>query len=342
MVGHVTCLTSESLFRRKIVVVFAVLFLSIGRFQIYWGEEQANLGFVWLNKGFAAESSVDGFVAGEYFSRALATLSSDSSWRRGFGFALFVQGKGEEAVGVWRGMPEMYDELVQWGHIAFDAGKLADARQWYGLAVEVLPARIEAWYYLGNVALRENRVKDALDAYHTALERVDDLNGLVHYGDVYCQMGWLYHWLVADAGRAAVYYDMAEENGRFSSSQQQSDCLFKRAELFLWRLDQPVQAADDYAAVVALEPTHLQAQATMYFAQYLATNRLAESEQQLGLLAEQHPNSVWIYWRLGDLYHQAGMLSQAQVNYRRALAIEPTNTHLQSLLEQIEGHKIDG
>lgn len=304
-----------------------------------WG----NLGFIWLNHAWAVEDGERGKVAEGYFTRAIASQGVRDSWQRALGLAFLVQGQVEGATAVWQDMPlNYYDELLQWGQLAMLAKRYESARQWYTLAAGLLPQRREAWYQLGNVALAQDEAERALHNYQRVLQEEDGKESSVHDGDVYCQIGWLYHWLVADAQEALFYYDLAVENGRFAITGQQQACAFKRAELLLWRLNQPVQAEMGYREVVALQPDHLQAQATLALAHYMATQELETAVTQLETLAQQHPTSIWAFWRLGDVYYQAGLLAEARLNYGKALAIEPTNKGLQTRMQQLEGEGTSG
>lgn len=320
--------------KRYALLFYALIFLLLlltGRGRFVYSQAWGNSGFVILNQasrqmeeGKQADKAVDAF------QRALL----EPSWLlwRGQGFAFLLRGQGQAATAVWQNVPTMYGELLEWGDVAFEHKQYPQAVRWYQLATMLEPDTPQAWYQLGRSASRTDELDTAIVYYETALAK-----NYRYPSDIYCQLGWLYHWLrqPADLAKAQQLYEVGWKNGRFSTPDQAADCAFKQAELLLWLLNDPAGAVKQYNVTAALQPDNIQAQATAAFARYQADANLAAAEQQLHHLIEQNPQNVWPYWRLGDLYRLSQQFEKAETAYKQALQIEPNNSQLKWQQQQM-------
>jgi tetratricopeptide (TPR) repeat protein len=250
--------------------------------------------------------------------------------------SLAAQGRMPEAVAVWQSVPGMASELLQSGHYAREQKQYDVAMQWYTWAAKLRPDWRDPVYYAGLTQAQWERSEAAIPYYETAVTlpfAPDDVTD----AEIYCALGWVYHWLrdPRDPEQALAYYDLALTE-EISNDPLTNQCLFKRAELLLWSRHDFTRAVQDYEFIREHEPQNVEVWANLAFARYRQTGDVAMAEAELTAVTYAFPQSVWGYWRLADVYREAGRVDEARNWYAKALVIAPENTAVQSQLERLK------
>jgi tetratricopeptide (TPR) repeat protein len=299
-----------------------------------------NYGMAHSNRASVSEERAKEYaVKAESFLRRAANLTpSDRSLWQQIAFLLLLQQREQEALVIWRDIPGSDAELLQRGHHARLQNKFAEAIHWYKLVTQLDAAHRDTWYFLGLAYSNMGRIEEALLYYNKALAISRSDSDLISSTELYCSLGWQYHWLLEprDPVMALRYYDLALNSMLVESFSGLNECYFHRAELLLWYFNEPSRAILDYEEVLLNEPEKDSAAANHALALYLVGEDISSVETTLQELINAYPSSIWGYWRLGDVYAKAGRLDNAVEKYSQALAIAPHNKELQVIIEQLK------
>lgn len=270
-----------------------------------------------------------------YLQGAVDSPDPRSSAVRGLGLSLALQGKIQDAAASWQTIPEMELELLQLGHHAREGKQYTLAMQWYTWAAAMQTDWRDPIYYTGLTLAEMGQGDVAIPYYEMAVSLEPTSEGVTN-DEIYCELAWVYHWLLEPRNPqlALTYYDLAlTKNEIFPSIDR---CRFKRAELLMWSLHDFERAIEDYEILSQHQPQNVLVVSNLALARYEQTSDLTAAEVSLMALIENFPESPWGYWRLADVYREAGAVNQAREWYERTLLIIPGEPQLQTQLERLE------
>lgn len=295
-----------------------------------WGAIQVNRAFVTLNHGpllFAGDETdpLWGIVEGQLVV-AQDHLGSADSIRRMLAVVRRAQGQvtppGLTVMDLWR-----------WGEQKGKAGDWPAAAYLYEWAIDQQPDLGDSWFYLGHVYTEQNRVAEALIAYHHAA--ASPIWHTFGPSDAYLALGNL-----APDDEARGYYEQALQVDQFGSASASAAAHYQLGELLLLYEEDPVAAIPHYRATLALNPADHWAWLRLGYALYWGTddlNAAAVAIQQAITLWPAEKYQQWPYFYLGEIYENAGLRSEAMAAYEQALQFDPNHesarqrlTHLRS------------
>ncbi|MDA0244203.1 MAG: hypothetical protein OT477_12365 [Chloroflexi bacterium] len=236
-----------------------------------------------------------------------------SLWLTGLMYA--QMNNQEKAVQVWEKMPDGDSRLVIMAQNARLKGQSTDALYWLYYADFLNPTSPDIWYEKGLTYEALGLYEPAQISWHMALVNNPSLEN-TNVRDVYCALGWYYHWLapVRKPKQALVYYTAALS--RTDDLESPSLCYWRRAELYLWYLQQPLLAQKDYEMVVQFGGQPYPALVNAAWAGYLGQLDGVYTESVLFDLIAEYPHELLAYERLLMLYgiqneqHKASLLLQ--------------------------------
>jgi tetratricopeptide (TPR) repeat protein len=242
----------------------------------------------------------------------------------------------ERAAAAWHTGGYTAEDFLHAGEKDLNAGRYEEALSSYERVAMMEPESGDLLYYKGAAYAGLRQLGKALDLYSLALQKISAEQHQMGAGDVYCAMGWLFHWLAdpRDPARALQYYDLAVEQS-FSNQEAKADCYLKRADLLLWEYGTPDKAAKGYEAVLQLQPDNVYALASLAMAHYRQFHSLEDAVSEFQSIIQKYPQNKWGYWRLGDIYAMEGQYSDAVQMYQMALSLEPTNEQLRSMVADL-------
>ncbi len=330
----------NSYFSIRLLLLLIILYGFIFHFNVIESYFWTNIGFISLAKYLVNETDNvnDPSVAIDQLSHA--TLKHDKNihaWR-GLGVAFTNQKDNQQALSAWQNANISGDWLIQKGNQYRWLKQYDEAMNWYTLSTELEPAWGDGWYYIGDIYASQGDWEKALEFYQTAISKIEHYQHDVTISNIECNIGWLYHWIKVrhDSDKALEHYNIAISYDDFSTDGAKANCYFKRAELFLWRFEQPENAVQDYSMVLELEHDNVRVMATQQLAHYMASHDLKQTESDLLNILEIYPDNVWGYWRLGDIYRLSGQKDKAIIMYQSGLIIDPQNRQLQTWLKNLQ------
>ena len=225
---------------------------------------------------------------------------------------------------------------MQFGHQARGLKQYSQAMQWYNWASKLRSGWRDPVYYMGLTQAEMGNGNAALPYYETVLLLPHNYSDVTD-PEVYCALAWVYHWLLDSRNpeQALLYYDLALVKD-VTLFQNIDGCRFKRAELLLWTMNDFDRAVEDYKVLSQRQLQNVLVLTNLTLAKYRQMKDLTVAEAELTAVITMYPDEPWGYWRLADVYREAGLMDKAQVWYERTLLILPGNKEVQAQLEQLE------
>jgi len=195
------------------------------------------------------------------------------------------------------------------GGTLMDKGQLDQAMTDLNTAIKINPKLAAAYYNRGYVEAAKNDRNAALDDFSQFIA-LSPSNPVAYFdrGKVYSSMG--------DTDHAMADYTKAIE-----LNPKQADALKERGLLYVDKKDYD-HAISDFAALIAMRPNeailHIY-QSRAYLGRKDAEKSIAEANEAVHLA----PNSALAYAFRGDVYWMLRRDSDAEVDYKKALSIDP-------------------
>ena len=226
------------------------------------------------------------------------------------------------------GYPEVRRRL---GDIALEQGKLDEALSYYREEVNILP-EAELLVNMGEAYYRLGKADSAQVSYQLAIE-TDSTNAKAHmmYGQLLEELGQLDSALLHS--QKALALEPGSTNYEFAVGSQ----LYQ-----LGRLEEAVgylkRAADgrllhypaQYNLGQALVRLGRENEADLYMARADSSRELMDQITNTQSLAAQNPNNVEGWTDLGELFRHAGERDRAVQAFNRAVALDPNNARVQN------------
>ncbi|RMF63231.1 MAG: tetratricopeptide repeat protein [Bacteroidetes bacterium] len=243
------------------------------------------------------------------------------------------------------------------GRLAFELGRLDQARADYERVLALAPDYEGAWHNLGNVAFRQRRYREALRCYRNELAHHPAARPWHGLGGTYEVLGqadsarWAYtralaedpgyapaHAALADRYQREGDFETALRHARAALEQAPDDLAYQyRVGLMLVRTGRPDEALPLLRSVVERQPWHYGAwfnlgQALQQLGDPSAGEVLARAEavraeqavvERLEREARTSPESFAKQVELADALRRSGRLADALQVYHRALSLHP-------------------
>lgn len=265
------------------------------------------------------------------------TSKNMPAWR-GLGYALLDSAQEEDALAAWRHMPEMENELLDWGVVYEKEGAFDEALSWYMRTAHLFPDLGDPWYHIGFIYQTEAQWDKALLAYETAVLRPHFLHPFL--SDAYFQQGFIYQGVPQrqELETALAMYDQALASDQFSSDVVKAEAFYKRGEIYGWQGMDPALSLAQYRQAIALYPEHSWARLRMGYTIYQAEGDLATAVTEIErvILTWQESDSQYLksaYIYLGEIYRDAGMTEEALAALTAAYSLDPGNTAIQETID---------
>lgn len=300
-----------------------------------------NWGYLWLNRAAAVTNSETSQAAALKARTNLQTGQKTADDKRpfqyGLGFAAALQGDEAQALTQWQSLDDMFTAAITFGQQALERGEIETAQTWFERAAKLNPQAADPWYYLGLTALQASQPTNAAAYFDRAVVAAYTFF-LIPKSEVLCTLGWYYHWQAPerDPIRAEQYYSNGLTTDQFDTTINKVDCLYKRAQVRQFYTEDLAGAAQDFGAVILLDPDNWAVRSELAWVDYLQTGDLATAVAVLTDLQQQKPADKWAYWRLADVYKQAGQNTKAVEMYQAALVHDPQNQQLQTQIEELQ------
>lgn len=269
----------------------------------------------------------------------------------------------DSAVAAAPAAPEPY---VIRGLLAFELGRMEQARHDYERALRLAPDRAGIRHNLGNVAFRQRRFREALRYYREELERHPAPRPWHALGGAYETLGradsarWAYEQALrldsAYAPAHAALADWHQREGEFDAALRHARAALRRLPddvdararvgLLLVQSGRYEEAVPLLRSVVERQPWRYGAwfnlgQALQRLGREDARETLARAEQvraeqavveRLEREARTSPESFTKQVELADALRRSGRLEEAMATYHRALSLRPDHLGLQNNL----------
>ncbi|MBK8177490.1 MAG: tetratricopeptide repeat protein [Planctomycetes bacterium] len=232
----------------------------------------------------------------------------------------------DEALGVFKQtlayFPGSFEAKTGAGVVLLTQGNLAEAKAMLQGAVETNPKHLEAWFYLGKLALRERDLNGAKGAFERALAlKDDDPDTLPLYGGVLAELG--------DVAGARAALDRASEVAPENPQVLMAQGLFAARQrdggtALAW-FDRLLKLSPDFA------PAHLQKGKVL-----VALGQTQRALAELSRACELAPRDFESHYTLGTFLLSQGLGKDALPYLERALGIDPEHELAQELRAQIE------
>ena len=225
------------------------------------------------------------------------------------GFALFQQGKSEEAVAslekALRVDPKHYKAHNNMALASIDLGEfeLAEIHYRESLAIEPQPT---IYNDLGYVLERQGMADDAMDAYQEAL-KLDPESPQAHYN------------LATHLARKQEY-SIAEEHLRAALKTQPDVKVYTGLGAVLWQQGKADEAISNLQTAIKEDPKSTAAADTLGKI-YVEQGRFAEAASTYGLLAQNQPSPLAYQGQAKALTH-LGKAAEAKEALAKAKALE--------------------
>ncbi len=182
-----------------------------------------------------------------------------------------------------------------------------DADKWFTKSVEMDPANVLGWYYLGRTKYNENRFEEAISAFERCLKlapnhvRAEDnrglsLQGLGKYAEAEAAFGNAIAWQAQAAEKDPwPYIDMGS---------------------LLLEINQPEKAVPYLQQATELVPSSPKAHQQLGKA-YLAMRELPKAQSELEQSVKLEPKSAPAHYILGQLYQKQGQSDKAKQEFAR-------------------------
>ncbi len=306
-----------------LLLVPTILFFARG-----WGAMQVNRAFVTLNHQPALFSdNQDGLILATVEAQLTAAQShlgpTDSTQRM---LAVVQQAQGQNAP-VGMTVPDLW----WWAAQKEKAGEWAAAAYLYQWATDIQPGLGDSWFYLGRAYETQHRTDEARAAYLIAAAA--PTWHTFGSSDVYLALGNLTPMTETRVARA--YYEQALELDQFGDAAAKAAAHYQLGEILLLHEANPVDALPHYQATLALTPDDHWAQLRMGYALYGATGDWPAAAAAIQNAIDTWPDEKylsWPYFYLGDIYQDAGLITEAVAAYERVLQLDPAHASAQQRL----------
>jgi tetratricopeptide (TPR) repeat protein len=306
---------------------------------VYLSFIQSNLALIFLNSTLGHHQGISYSTsdhAEELFRLAISSNSNNRTAWRGLGILLLLQNRDDEARIIWRATENVAEEFLSWGEQARYSGDYKQAHEWHDRVIDLKPEWSDPWYFKALVFQNQERWEDVLLAYAQATE----LNNFryVHVSDVYFNQGLFYQQNpeYRDLSLAIMMYNQAIHLSQFSSRQLQAETFYKRGEVYGWVGRDPAELIDNFQQAIYLAPNHHWARLRLGYAIYSASEdvetAVAEIEVAIKIWPKDSIYRKWPYRYLGDIYHDAGLITAAIIAYEEVLRIDPYDEYAYEML----------
>lgn len=324
------------------ILITLILLIFLLAFSRQWqAVALRNVGYLWLNQATAVTQTEDIHKASKHASISLQAgekIAADRTpFQYGLGFAAALLGNEEDALALWQPVDDMFAATLTFGKQALAVGDTHAAQTWFERAARLNPQAADPWYYQGLTSLSNNQPADAAAYFDRAVN--DGYTFLsTPESEVLCTLGWYYHWQAPERKpiRAEQYYSAGLTTDQFDSTIAKVDCFYKRGQIRQFYTQDLAGAAADFDAVVHLDPDNWAARSELAWVNYLQSGDLATAVATLTDLQQQNPTNKWAFWRLADVYKQAGQNTKAVEMYRATLVRDPQNQQLQTQIEDLQ------
>ena len=300
-----------------------------------------NMGNIFHNFALTIDHTSSGYAGkAETAFRQVGILQNQEAYShlmQKTGVSLLLQNDKEESFSILREIQNGDDYLLQLGHNAYAKGDYDQAIYWFEIIVEIWPEQHGALFFLGRSYSKQGNMERALIYYEIALSAHTVMPTNVTTAEIYCVVGWSYHWLMEekDPTQALIYYNLGIASDSAKSYNELDDCYFKRGSLLMGYFDDTQGAIADFEFATMFNPENVHAQANLILANNSMTGDFESAEQKLLQLIEREPESVYGYWRLGDLYLDEKRNLDAYVQYVLAIKHAPNNQQLQQIVQNL-------
>lgn len=314
--------------RKITIVLLGVLLIVVGGIRIWFSLLQ-NGGWVWLNNGWNAKTSL------ALFRETVRERPENSTAWRGLAHAEAAQGSEEAARTAWAHTATSAPEFVQYGINATVQQQYELAHKWFARAQAAQPAHGDAWYFAGTVYESQGQQEAAAAAYRQAARLI---LRRVALGDVQARLGRVL-WSMGETEAAVRAYQAAEREGVFL---QPFNEVLVLDGIGAWSLQSGTysQAIQYLERATELWPEYGWAYFRLGRVYGLCCEdwKMAVATIKIGLT--QDPGNKWGHLYLGEAYAELGDVAQAAMHYEIALELDPTwqlaQQHLAGLQEQEE------
>lgn len=231
-----------------------------------------------------------------------------SNWLEAY--ALWVAGQTDEATYIWQNLPQTEQNLIIMARMARVNHNYSQALAWLDLTHQLYPTLADVWYEKGLVYEQLGDYANAAQYWQNALS--PELTFQVSSAaETHCMLGWYYHWLAVPPNPSTALHHYTLALNEATTITNPALCFIRRAELYLWALDQPDLAILDYETGLVLGAYPYPSQVNLVWAQFRQGQSGDQTEAKLYQLLSTYPNSILIYQRLLQLYAQQQQPTEA-------------------------------
>lgn len=332
-----------------------------------------NSGLLVLLKGISKSHDPD---IQNTFSTAESLLQNSTShnndgmtYRIGYGLALFLQGKENEALEVWQPIPDAAIVLIQHGLREQRANQHQRALTWYnliekldldiveslldkiGLAylrendlnnalisyqrlIVVSPDNRDAWYQLGKIYARQGEFPKALEAW---MNGIGLSGGKIGISNFYYQIGYHLHRSLKPPNLSEAWesYETALILNDFSGeSTLKAESHYQLGSILVLE-ERWIEAAQEFERTLEITSTHYWTHISLANT-YFELGKTQEAILLLEKAIELEPNKKQAYRNLGKIYQAIFEYEQALFMYNKALEADPTDKTTIKLLNSLK------
>ncbi len=247
------------------------------------------------------------------------------------------------------------DYLIAAADINFFTGKVSRAKQLLERAVEVNPDNIEC-------KLRLAQLHHYLTNYDAEIKLLDEvLKKDVHNAQAYFMKGMMFKELgdttkAVSSMQTAVeqepdHYNAYIQLGLLTAAKRDpiAETYYMNAlkinpssEEALYHLGMYYQAMENwnaaietYTTLLKVNPKHFDAHFNLGMIHAVKLDVVDEGMKYFGLAVEDNPQEPRGYYGLGFCYEKKGDIANAEINYRKALAVDPDYSNAAQALERL-------
>lgn len=272
-----------------------------------------NLGYIFLTKALARQSTENAKQAEILFERSLARRTDNSAAYRGLGFAFAMQGHKNEALEIWRKTQSNAPfVLMFWGKQSSKKEEYDTALKWYYWALELDETITEAWYQIGNIQHKKEEFTKALEAYRQAilLDEEESIAEGCH------QIGKIQHEL--------EQYEEAEDMYRKAISLGNMESIEALGLVFYEQKDFD-EAKKIWQEALINFPGHSESikwQRDIIFT-LMAEKKWESSLKKINMVLKEYPNDPGLFFQKGvSLYKFTGDAEQSITVLKQAITLD--------------------